>query len=1010
MAEEIQSSINYKRYFSLPIGVPPESLDKSKTLDYLKDLQIDIDIYHNTYNKYTAGKPSKSQLLLIDAEGSNDKMILPSFSKPENLAFNYIEIKKSTAKSIINGTWKTLKIQRTATPEDIADLVKRTIFFDNDSSKISNLPIPQCGRDSMRLFWPNIDDSNLSGLMDTPLPGVLPLTGLFSPSPDYLLATSMCERDGELNRLNIRSPILGSVRFEFYHHFSKSDRTINILNRSNTGRLIIKGKFPRKERLKSSTHLFDETEFIIDHVDAESVIYHFYRILVFYFSNLENFVNAFYKKHDSNKNLSLTVSKFRVFKLSLGHMFIFWILFNKFIDRAQGDEGAYNLIPHTIRQKINKKQKLDKIKAILLKAGTDWLIEMSNYIIRDDQILTKFLTFVESRYVPLLIGKGWYELGIEFPVSDQKEPKKSNKNIHAFLESIHDPKNKWLVCYSGCPLGYPAPLYSSDSELNSTQFPSTGITTYELEAIYLAGKTTTLYSDIDIQTNTDIKLPPDLTPFSSKVAGKSCTFYTREIMDTRIYTTIDWFEELLKGIKIVRKETGRLSIDKFFNQNNSTGQPITQLLNIENFLRAKAFRAQMDILDNTKIGNINLGKTNLNWWKENILWKRITDQIAAPIVSGRWPDAQDPAPSAPYKKDTTIFPARSGVVPFDNGRSRVSGFDFFDLESIFLARSKVINVLTGKYDMPVPVLLALADREGIRVFAWLNRKTTNKLRWITNSGPLFDLTNRSRNERHSLGRIHWLWWPYGLDWYTRIGGENALQIGTQNYHFKQKIQQLKNENILVADKGIEEVQKYFDERVNSSWPSPTGPSAIPQIWKLTRRSHWAFISLMAAKFQIAQKHIREKNIYSYSDDSWIEDPPPINKDSTSNTNRKDYITYYSLIYLAYNSHKRPNTWNSIIDEVERDTTRGNMSLRDFLVFKYCPKPPNNDPKYFDRSHPDYDPDNTHLYWLDNLAHMRRFAIGLDAYLHLDYLESINPDEFSDIEPNTESPEDRNWGL
>lgn len=1003
MPEEIQSSINFKRYFSLPFGVPPESLDKSKTLDYLRGIQIDIDVYHNTYNKYTPSKPLKSKFLLIDAEGSNDKMILPNFSKPVNIAVNDIEIIRSTAESIINKVWKTLKIQRTATPEEIADLVKRTIFFDNDSQKISNLPIPQYGRDSIRLFWPNIDESNLPGLMDMDLPGVLPVEGLFFPSPDYLLATSMHERDGELNRLNIRSPILGRVRFEFYHHFSKSDRTINILNRSNTGRLIIKGKFPDEERSKTGTHLFDETEFIIDHVDADSVIYHFYRILLFYFSNVENFVNAFHKKPNSNKKLNLTKTMFNAFKLSLGQLFIFWILFNKFIDGTHGNEGAYNLIPLKIRQKIEKGQKLNKIiEANLLKDETDWLIEMRNYIISDDQILTKFLSFVESRYVPLFIGKSWYELGIEFPVSDQKEPKKSNKHIHVFLESIHDPKKKWLVCYSGCPLGYPAPFYSSDSELNSTRFPSTEITTYELEAIYLAGKTTALYPDIDIQTNTDIKLPPDLTPFSSKIAGKSCTIYTREIMNTPIYTTIDWFEELLKGVNIARKETGRLSIDKFFNQNNSTGHPITQLLNIENFLRAEAIRNQMDTLDNTKVGNASLGQISLDWWKENILWKRITDHIAAPIVSGEWPDGKIPAPSAPYKNDTTKFPQRSGgIVQYENGFSKVSGFDFFDLESIFLARSKVRNVLTSNFDIPISVLLALADREGIRIFAWLHRN--NNLKWITNIGPVFDLSKWT-GKKHSLGRIHWLWWPYGLDWYTITEDVYSKLPGVQNARFEGKIILLKNHNILDTDKDEETIRKFFDERVNSTWPTATGPLAIPRIWKLTRRCHWAFISLMAAKFQIAQKHIREKEVYSYSDDSWIEDPPSINKDSTSITDRKDYITYYSLIYLAYNSHKRPATWNSIIKKVEEDTTRGDMSLRDFLVFKYCPEEYR---RKLDYTHDDYDPG---VSWMDNLAHMRRFAIGLDAYLHLDYLEGMNPEKFPDIEPNIESPTSRNWGL
>ncbi len=981
MPSDPECSINFKRRFSIPFGIAPETLDLSKISLYLESLKVGLENRKNTYDKFTHGFPSKSKFWEVEIAGEAKKILTPDNIDPASSNISEQTISQTQAGTVTQTTFSSKAIPAGLSIQEVALEIQKKIHFDSVSKVLSRLPQPFTELDTLRAFWNKNSASSFTDVLGLNLSGVLPSGGLFPPNlPEFLLETyltSLEKKTGEVNRFVVRSPVSGLVRFEPYYHFHLEGGTLKTICQSNSGRLVIQSQKNKFKSDRSRTKLYDAQNFVIENIDRNSVANHLFLLFAFQFSHFENILNE-NKTSSGSGNPEFERLKFespknwlKELKSSVKRALRAWIIFIGTFNAEPDDQIIFDSIPADKKQKIRKGTLKD-----------DELIEAVNDIINDANRLSNFIIFLEKYYIPVLAGVSWYEVfdkhglhgrGLEFPVPVDKPPKNGSdreaQRDHGFLESLQNKTLNWLVCYSGCPLGFPSKVFNpSPIPEDQTEFPGNAITTFELEALHLANRTPDIFPSLgglDTLAGTipTSGVPIDLSIYESLNVGFSCDFRLRR---RSLYSLVDWFQELTKELNTFRKEPEIVSFEKYFDYASADQRhPLATLLKYDDYVRSKLIRHQMDEHEATTFES-----DNLSWWKS----------IRSPFIPtfGDWPDGSGDAPQKPFLDDRTRRPPLvSGVASFADGHIS-SGFDFFDLESMYIARSRVKNFLTGDFDIPMSTIMALAEREGIRLFAWLNR-IVNSNRWVAFDGA-FSLAGVNTKD---LGRIFWLNWPHGLDVY------NGSSIAGANSKFDSVIALLVANDVISLETG-EEVRKYITERVNSVVPAPV---STPEIFKITRRCHWAFLVLMVGYFQYIHKFVRNKTNapgtpqFAHTEDDWFIDHFSQDQDGYNalSPERKNFITYYSLVYMGYNSS--PTAWSRMIEDVE-DTPPadlGGLSLRDYLMFKYEPDSSGDD---------------------DNITHVIRYAISLDAYSRIDFLE----DNLESFELDESNLADRNWGI
>jgi hypothetical protein len=165
------------------------------------------------------------------------------------------------------------------------------------------------------------------------------------------------------------------------------------------------------------------------------------------------------------------------------------------------------------------------------------------------------------------------------------------------------------------------------------------------------------------------------------------------------------------------------------------------------------------------------------------------------------------------------------------------------------------------------------------------------------------------------------------------------------------------------------------------------------VWKRSRRMHWASLSLMAGFFRQLEIQINHANVSNgFAEAGWSPDaawlpvgssPPDLTGKGPTDPEWKDYLTYYALIYMVYNTSTE--TWRKYVKgaEAARLAAGSALSLRDFLVFKHAR--------------------GRHV-----IGNMVRFAIGLDAFLRLDYLQGKAPKDYAAATADTTPVAARGW--
>jgi len=156
--------------------------------------------------------------------------------------------------------------------------------------------------------------------------------------------------------------------------------------------------------------------------------------------------------------------------------------------------------------------------------------------------------------------------------------------------------------------------------------------------------------------------------------------------------------------------------------------------------------------------------------------------------------------------------------------------------------------------------------------------------------------------------------------------------------------------------------------------------------------HWAGIAMMAGFFLRRQRQMHAPtDANGFSEPGWApapgwlpagSSPPDLTGKSPTDDEWKDYISYYSLIYLAYNTS--PPTWRDLLKGAEVAKPGASpITLRDFLLFQH----------------------ERHRQAIGNMVH---FAIGLDAFMRLDYMTGAGRGAFPAATPDVTPVAGRAW--
>ena len=355
--------------------------------------------------------------------------------------------------------------------------------------------------------------------------------------------------------------------------------------------------------------------------------------------------------------------------------------------------------------------------------------------------------------------------------------------------------------------------------------------------------------------------------------------------------------------------------------------------------RAIGLRGQMTRLTATLVGGKPLEQTSIEWWRANL------SMAPNPV-----------APDTPYRDAATRWRVNGfpGALQFEdlmpktpanpNGRGLPSGLSIFDLDSAFIASDRM--------GLPLPVLLALMETEGVDLFAPVNRLVrqptpvdddTKTVSWEAQSRdttnmlrpPIADVeagvaAARLAAWRQTVGRAFWLSFPYGLDRFTLV--DDAAVNARSDQFVAAKI--------LVKD-ADEKIEPYIRTRVFSRFHLLPGiaPLGTVRIWKVSRRVHWAILSLMAGFLRrwrsrrmmgrVRSPHCLQRVCLSAralrTSCRW-------RTRSRTDSAWKDYLTYYGMLYFSYNS--TPAGLVAFANAAKAAMGASPLSLRDFIVFRH----------------------------------------------------------------------------
>jgi hypothetical protein len=973
--------IDWRREFSLPFGVPPGALTPQQRIEYARSLAATGDFALNTYARFTARLPGPGDVRAAPA-GNTNRMVLPRFGLP---AADDATLPGTASAVVATGAFAVTP-PAAGTPEQVEAALAAKLPFDAISRKFAPLPIPRYGADTVVVSFAAAAPA-LTTSLGLSEPGILGEDGgLLAQLPATLLATGMDGGTlvpGELDRLLLRAPVTGRFRFETYQHYRWNGGAFAPEGPSTTGRLYVQQPHlaMRESAEHTDTMVFRPRLFVFEHVDRAAVARAIEHVLVLHLAFLGGLEAGFRGVAGTEPRLAI----------------------------RSGSDGVRNWAAETVRSLLRSWTAFlavlawrpeDKAVAADLPAGWATGFPASDLKsggvptvlaalgqVRDHPAwLASIRFYVTNVHSRLLAGYSWLEVltangqhpGRRFPVPSGQPPfTPSDPRLaaqHARLRRAVDPHFRWLACFAGCPIGAASTAYGP------------GLSTFELEALHAAG---TAHLALGLPTAVAGDGPRagramDLAPYAAQAAGHLSAFQAEPYGLDGLHTTADWLVELIRGIHFHQQEPAFVDLAAVMDPDDGSGNPLLGATRFDEHLRAVHLRRQMDAPAAKAVTT-----ASLTWWDGKLgMNKSGTDWQLTPEMGPT--ETKPPTPAAPFKNPDTTLKQFIGVVPAATLwlSPNPSGYDLFDLESAFLAVGRACEPPDGPDSLPLPVLLALMEREGVKNFAPLNRYVRNTLTeshtlsWEAhNTGPRGEWTTDAL-----LGRMGLLLGPYGFDTFANANPDTTFNALVTSMAAPPP-------PILVLG-DAEDPAKYVNDRVHATWhPFPAAPVGVPAIWKRSRRVHWAVLALMAGFFRQRESFVRNPTTANKlaevgwaPDPGWLpasSSPPDLTGKTPADPEWKDYLTYYALIYLLYNTS--PATWVKYVKGAEagRIAAGSPLSLRDYLVFEH----------------------GRDRVVVGNLV---RFAIGLDAYLRLNYLDGLAPKDYAGAAADLTAASVRGW--
>ena len=990
-------TIDWTRTFCLPAGVPPETVGDAGRVEYANGLDARGEVLLSTYGRFFAGAPDQRGVRL-SPRGATTQYALPAASVADS------DLSTLPAAADLLVDTKAFKPTPPApgTAEQVAAALESHLPRDKFSRRVTALPIPFADRDTVRLHFPIRRDTGFSGTLGLDEPGVLAGGAAL---PGTLLETRVASANlsmGELDRLLLRAPVAGRFRFEPYYVYRKQGAAYTVVGPSNSGRLLVHQPdlrtLAQDPADSTDTKVFSERLFVFEHVDRATVAPIIHSCLVL---QLE-YLGAMLGGADPRLTIPPSNPSLLVWVLTGLHSLLrAWIAFLKVLAWRPQDTAVAAGLPADWLAVFPTRAARASDAATLLPIVTA--------ILGNAAQKESLLFFSEHVYAPLLAGRSWIEVlqsnsqdpdVRRFPVPSDKPPyTPRNAALVTQVERLRlleDPQFRWIACYAGCPLGKPSLVFAPHDAPDA--YPDGALTTYEVEALHVAGTADDALS-IPVgsfqgpRPGQAMDVSSILSPYVIVARGNTGWFSAERLGSAPLHTAVDWLVELTRGIHFRRKESGFLDLFDLMDSLTGEGHPLLEALRADENLKAVHLRRQLDELDAT-----TLGADLLAWWDGHLHFTRdaATGTMWHFVSDGK--DSDDPpAPRDPFRSDRTRLQRFLGILDFDDlVFGSPTGWDEFDIESAYLACTRMAEPIGG-LGLPVAALLALMEREGIALFAPINRHVRDTrteaatLSWASlHDDPTTVPVPNPRSDYGAgddqVAREAWLSYPYGLDTFASPNSDAGVDA---------VVTAMAGRGVFTLGEG-EHVAQHIRERVLSTFQVTSPGVGIPRIWKRTRRAHWACLSLMAGFFRhmelgilspTVQNGFAETNPDWRPSPGWLPaglSPPDLTGKSPNDPEWKDYLSYYGMIYYAYNAGEE--SWRNIVKSAEDHRPANSpLSLRDWLLFQ----------------------EGRQRVPIGNVGH---FVIGLDALLRLDYMESRTPATYGNAHGNATPPSARTWST
>jgi hypothetical protein len=548
--------------------------------------------------------------------------------------------------------------------------------------------------------------------------------------------------------------------------------------------------------------------------------------------------------------------------------------------------------------------------------------------------------------------------------------------------------------------------------------------TFELEAFYQArlGGLGDPVADHAAARSAGIVADSELREYGAAVVGrevgaKAVLRLVEPERPKRPYTTVDWLREVVRGAVRRRYQLPLLDFEGYAD----AGHVVRDLVEWDRWLEARSLRDGLDLLNGARFGNASLHGTTLAWWVTNT---RLADS-AGRWPSSFTRSRIDPGPRNVYRRAGTAASGRDRVVTTgvwhyilssaadlpDTRDLNQGAWDEFSLLAALNAAAAVREARAlvnpdGPAFVPVhpALVLAVAETEGYRNFTPQVRiRDVADSFWAARDGVAFDWAPKPADAAAMLGRgpevaqsyadeialeTSWLHpceldvmaYPRGgvrpgaeaqarwtLDRITRVDFDG--EPGTSPTGDLEPARSLLDLDALPFG----DPEHFAAMRIRARWAQEPGTSGRPvdvvRFWRLTRDLEWVQLAVQAAIFQWTHLQLHtmrgylEGEVYSRVDE--LVDPaqpPPAPGADVLDPARRDYIAYWALVYLAFNTS--PSVWNKWVD-LATARRRSGQRVSDYVLY------------HLDNSATD--PAQASVWSLTN---MTRFAVSLDAFLRL----------------------------